>query len=194
VLSLTRCCWIAAVACLLASAAGAEAWEFTLDPERSDVKMSLGATLHTVPGEVPIESGRIRYDAEAGTASGRVVIQAGLLDTGIDARNEKMHELVLVSAEHPEIVFEARGFELRQKSDDEMRFVLRGDLTLVGATHALELETHAVRKPDGRWRARAKVTIPYVEWGLVDPSMFLFSVEKYVTLEVKAVGPVERVR
>jgi hypothetical protein len=101
-----------------------EQMTFVLDSERSEVRILLGATLHTVPGSAPIGPATLTWDTESGEASGQVVIQSAELDTRIDARNAKMHEIVLKTLEHPEIIFEATGFELRQPGDDEMRFVL----------------------------------------------------------------------
>ena len=177
---------------LVAGVVHAEPMRFELDTERSEVRVVLGATLHTVEGVVPVGPATFVWDADEGSASGRVVIEAGALDTGIDARNEKMHERVLRSAEFPEIIFEATGFDLRQDGEQEMRFVLEGRLTVLGTRHAVELETHARRRGDGSWKARANVDVPYVEWGLEDPSLPLFSVDKYVIVEVKAVGRLTR--
>ena len=134
----------------------------------------------------------LRWNSETGEASGRVVIQADALDTGIDARNAKMREVVLLTSTYPEIVFEATGFELRQPGQEEMRFLLKGTLILVGDAHQIELETHARRRGDGSWKARADLSVPYVEWGLADPSMPLFGVDKHVSVEVKAVGTLTR--
>jgi polyisoprenoid-binding protein YceI len=169
-----------------------EQMTFVLDSERSEVRILLGATLHTVPGSAPIGPATLTWDTESGEASGQVVIQSAELDTRIDARNAKMHEIVLKTLEHPEIIFEATGFELRQPGDDEMRFVLRGALTLVGTTQQIEFETHARRRGDDSWKARADLNVPYVEWGLEDPSMPLFGVDKHVAVEVKAIGTLTR--
>jgi polyisoprenoid-binding protein YceI len=142
---------------VLASALPAlsEQMTFVLDSERSEVRILLGATLHTVPGSAPIGPATLTWDTESGEASGQVVIQSADLDTGIDARNAKMHEVVLKTLEHPEIIFEATGFELRQPGDDEMRFVLKGTLTLVGTAHEIEFESHARRRGDDSWKVRA---------------------------------------
>lgn len=177
---------------LTAMPAFAEKMVFTLDTKESEVRIILGATLHTVDGRAALEPATFRWDTDSGSASGRVVVQANRLRTGIDARDQKMREDVLVSALHPEIVFEATGFELRQSSAEKLRFVLKGDLSLLGVRHEIELETHAHPRPDNSWKARADLSLPYVEWGLTDPSLPLFSVDKYVTVEVKAVGSLER--
>lgn len=173
---------------LVAQPGLAEPMTFTLDPQRSEVRILLGAFLHTVAGSAPVAATSFRWDADDGSASGSAVVQAASLDTGIERRNRKMRELVLQAARHPEIRFEATGFELRQAGRDEMRFVLAGTLTLLGRAHPVELETHARRRPDDSWKARANLHVPYVEWGLEDPSMPLLAVDKHVTVEIKAVG------
>lgn len=165
---------------------------FTLDAKESEVRIILGATLHTVDGRAALEPATFRWNTDTGSASGRAVIQTSRLRTGIDARDEKMREDVLQSALHPEVVFEATGFELRQAGAEKMRFVLKGKLTLLGTGHEIELETHAHLRPDKSWKARADLNLPYVQWGLTDPSLPFFSVDKYVLVEVKAVGSLER--
>lgn len=184
--------WLVLAGLLGAQVASAEQMTFTLDTERSEVRILLGAFLHTVSGVAPVGAASFRWDAEDGSASGQAVVQAALLDTGIDGRNQKMRETVLLTSLHPEIRFEATGFELRQPGDDEMRFVLRGNLVLLGASHEVELETYARRRPDDSWKARADLYVPYVEWGLEDPSMPLFAVDKHVTVEIKAIGRLTR--
>ena len=185
---------IGTIVCVLLAAmpALAEKMVFTLDTKQSEVRIILGATLHTVDGRAALEPATFTWDTDSGSASGRAVVQASRLRTGIDARDQKMREDVLRIALHPEIVFEATGFELRQSGAEKLRFVLKGDLSLLGVSHEIELETHAHLRPDKSWKARADLNVPYVQWGLTDPSLPLFSVEKHVTVEVKAVGSLER--
>ncbi len=170
----------------------AEEMVYTLDTDRSEVRIVLGAMLHTVRGSAPLGAATLTWNTETGEASGLVVIQSGLIDTGIDARNAKMHEVVLKTLEHPEIIFEATGFQLRQPGENEMRFVLKGNLTLVGVTHEIEFESHARRRGDDSWKVRADLNVPYVEWGLEDPSPTFFGVDKHVSVEVKAIGTLRR--
>jgi len=180
--------------CMLLTAmpAFAEKMVFTLDTKESEVRIILGATLHTVDGRAALEPASFTWDTDSGSASGRAVVRASRLRTGIDARDQKMREDVLLSALHPEIVFEATGFELRQSGAEKLRFVLKGELTLLGVGHEIELETRAHLRSDNSWKARADLNLPYVQWGLTDPSLPLFAVDKYVTVEVKAVGSLAR--
>jgi polyisoprenoid-binding protein YceI len=170
----------------------AEKMTYVLDTERSEVRILLGATLHTVLGRARLGAATLTWDTETGEASGQIVIQSTDLDTGIESRNRKMHEVVLKALEHPEITFDATGFELRQPGDNEMRFVLQGRLMLLGTTHEIELESHARRRGNGSWKVRADLNVPYVEWGLEAPSIAFLSVDKHVAVEVKAIGTLTR--
>ena len=76
----------------------AETWTFTLDPAATEVRFTLGATLHVVSGSLRAREGRIVLDPETGEASGRIVLDATSAETGNRRRDDKMHEKILESA------------------------------------------------------------------------------------------------
>jgi hypothetical protein len=49
---------------------------FILDPAKSTVEFTLGASLHTVHGTFKVKSGEIHFDPAKGTASGAIVVDA----------------------------------------------------------------------------------------------------------------------
>ncbi len=76
-----------------------------LDLETTAVTFTLGSTLHTIDGILHLRQGAIVFDLESGEASGRVVFDARLTETGNKKRDKKMHAKVLESGNFPEIVF-----------------------------------------------------------------------------------------
>lgn len=163
---------------------------FAIDPRASRVELELGATLHTVEGRVPLVRGRIRFHPEGGPASGEVVLDARGVDTGIDRRDRTMHETVLESERYPEIVLRPERLEVLERSARSAEVRLHGALAIHGGTHAVVLPAR-VEAEDGRLRARGRLTVPYVEWGMKDPSTFLLRVAKEVEVRFEAAGRVE---
>src|SRR6201982_1411891 len=49
---------------------------FALDPSKSTIEFTLGASLHTVHGTFKLKRGEIRFDPSKGTASGAIVVDA----------------------------------------------------------------------------------------------------------------------
>jgi polyisoprenoid-binding protein YceI len=185
-----RIIWsLAAALCLSLSPLplAAEPLVFELDPAASRAELSFNATLHTVDGTLRAKSGRVRLDSETGTAQGRLVLDATSADTGNSRRDGKMHEKILESGRFPEIVFAV------DRISGALNRAGRSDILLHGT-----IEMHGVRKPGvlpasvliegNQVRATGRLTVPYMEWGLADPSFFVLRVAKEVRVVIQAVG------
>lgn len=178
---------LAVVLGLAAQAAAAEERTLTLDPEKTQITFTLGATLHTVEGSFRLASGTVRFDLESGSASGRVVADATSGDSGSEGRDRDMHAKVLESDEYPDFELVPTGVSGELGADGAGEISLTGDLTVHGATHPVEIPAEISR--DGRTlRASGSFTVPYVEWGMHDPSKFVLRVDKTVEVRIEAVG------
>lgn len=180
---------VAAVALVAALAAPAQAAEQILrfDPAATRVEFALEATLHTAEGTLQMREGEIRVDLEGGTASGRLVFDATRAKTGNDGRDKKMHEEVLESARHPEIVFTVSGMTTAIDSTGAGTVTLQGLLAIHGSEHPFTV-TGRVRREGDNVVAEGSFTIPYVAWGMKDPSVFVMRVAKEVAVHFTAVG------
>jgi len=178
---------VAALLALTASPAPAAGLRIELDPARTQVRFSLGATLHTVQGGVRLASGALSFDPATGLANGEIVIDAASAETGNNKRDEMMHAEVLVSAAHPRIVLRPLRLEGELQPEGASELTLVAELELVGARHELRLPL-AVEVSAETFTTRAEFTVPYVSWGLGDPSTFLLRVAKEVEVVVEAAG------
>ncbi len=178
---------VALAALLLPKGAAAAEWTFVADPAASEVHFSLGAVLHTVHGSAKVKSGEASWDAEKGTLSGKVVVDATSARTGITSRDDKMHKEVLESARFPEIVFTLEKFEGSFSPGRDGPLTVSGTFLLHGRSNPLTVPL-TVTFSDGRVEASGAFKVPYVAWGLTDPSSFLLRVAKEVTVEVRIVG------
>lgn len=170
--------------------AGAAERTLTLDPAATDVSFILESSLHAVHGTMALDEGVIVFDDEAGTASGRVVINAVSAETGKKKRDKKLHRRVLETETYPEIVFVPSGIEHRLVDEGSGPIVLTGTVTVHGSDHPVRLEATVNRDGDSV-TAAFDLPIPFVEWGMHDPSVFVFRTEKVVLVHVDVDGTLE---
>jgi polyisoprenoid-binding protein YceI len=172
-----------------AAAAAAQTLTFDLDPKATQITFGFGATLHSVEGTIKVSSGKIQLDVATGKASGEIVVDMASAATGSERRDKKMHEKILETGRYPQAVYHVERVDGELHREGRSELQLHGTLDFHGATHSVALPVVAVAQGD-QVTATGMLTIPYVEWGLVDPSFFLLRVEKEVKVEVKAVGKV----
>ena len=187
-----RSCLFACLVALVAPLASAsEPVTLKLDPGASHAKFTLGSTLHTVHGEMPILEGALRFDPNGGDATGDVVLDARGAVTGNTKRDKKMHQRVLQSATFPELVFHLTRIEgaLPSRGSAELRLV--GTLELLGSGHEVVIPA-TVSRTGSTVEGRAAVSVPYVEWGLEDPSVFVLRADKEVQVELDIRGELDR--
>lgn len=163
-----------------------------LDPDRSSLEFVLDATMHVVEGHLGSASGRIAFDPESGLATGEVVVDLAGAETGIERRDRKMHEKVLESDRFPTAVYTLERIDLPgplQQGRNEVQ--LHGILDFHGSSHPVAVP--AVATIDGeRLSATGWLEVPYVDWGLPDPSFFILRVGKTVRVELEVAGRLDR--
>jgi polyisoprenoid-binding protein YceI len=172
----------------VSSSAAAER-AIVLDPDTTQVNFSLQATGHMVRGELQLQSGELRLDSESGTLVGDIVLDTASAQTGNTRRDKAMHRKVLQSELYPLIVLRPERFEgdLAASGTSELR--LLGTISLHGDEHALTIG--AMVDIDGdRFTAESTFSIPYVEWGLRDPSVLFLRVAKAIEVTVRARGTI----
>jgi len=181
---------VLAVLWVLSPPLAAETLTFTLDPAATTIEFGFGATLHSVEGSLRAKEGKIDFDPETGQADGRIVIDATSAQTGNSRRDAKMHEKILESSKYPEMIYTVERISGTLNRTGRSDIELHGTLDMHGVKRALDLVGTA--KADGdrgdRIAAVGRVTISYLEWGMIDPSVFILRVEKQVHVEVKASG------
>jgi polyisoprenoid-binding protein YceI len=171
----------------VASHARAEPFRLVLDPTATEIGFTLGARLHTVRGRFALASGEVRFDPETGAASGEIRVDAKSGDTGVAQRDRVMHEEVLDSAAHPLLVLRPERLEVTKREADAVAGRLFGSFEVRGARHPITLDLGATRSGE-RARVTVRFDVPWVAWGLPDPSNFVLRVEKTLAVEVSAGG------
>lgn len=170
-----------------ARAIHAEPFRLVLDPAATEIAFTLGATLHTVRGHFALTAGEVAFDPDTGAASGEIRVDARSGNTGIARRDRVMHEEVLDSAHHPLLVLRLEHIEVTRRDTDALAGTLLASFEVRGASHPIALAFAGAR--DGE-RAQLTVTfdVPWVAWGLPNPSNVLLSVDDTLAVEVSAAG------
>lgn len=181
---------LAVLAIPAAIPARAEQSALVLDPAASKVSFTLDATGHTVEGTMALKSGRVAFDPATGAASGEIVLDLKSAQTGNNGRDKDMHAKVLETGKYPTATFRAEKVRGTVAPSGTSEVTLDGTLSFHGADHKMSLPAK-VAVENGRLKADTQLQIPYVEWGLHDPSMFILRVAKVVDVKVHAAGTLE---
>jgi polyisoprenoid-binding protein YceI len=158
-----------------------------LDPANTRIEFTLGATLHTVHGTFTLKSGTIHFNPSTGSASGLVVVNATSGDTENKGRDHKMHQEILESQRYPEITFTPGKISGKVELQGDSSVQLDGILRLHGTDHPMTL-TLPVQARGNSLSARTHIAIPYVSWGLKNPSTFFLHVSDKVDVDITTVG------
>ncbi len=180
---------VAVTALLIAASARAfgEQIVVELDPALTHVEFTIGDVLHTVHGRFRLKSGRVEVDPASGNMRGIVVVDAASGNSGSAARDKRMEKAILESEKYPEITFSPDRIEGDWKADGDSTVRVRGIFSIHGAAHEITVpvQTHITT---GQIAATLRFDVPYVKWGMRNPSTLFLRVNDTVAIEIHAVG------
>ncbi|MGH9684439.1 MAG: YceI family protein [Candidatus Acidiferrales bacterium] len=180
-----------AAACLIlltSSIARAQDTTLNLDPAQTRIEFTLGATMHTVHGTFKLKSGQIRFNPKTGKASGAVIVDATTGDTDNSSRDKKMHREVLESLKFGEIIFTPDRVQGAIASTGISQVDVHGNFRLHGQDHPLTMTFAVAPSAGNQLQATTHFAIPYVTWGLKNPSTFILHVSDTVDITIHATG------
>ena len=160
-----------------------------LDPAQTTVSFTLDAFLHVVHGTMKLTEGHIAIDSASGTATGAFTVDARSAETGNSGRDNRMHKEILESAKYPEISFTPMSLEGRVAPQGISQVQLRGLFRIHGHEETVTLPVQ-VQFSENTWTGETTFVVPYVKWGIKNPSNVFLRVKDSVTLTVKAAGRV----
>jgi polyisoprenoid-binding protein YceI len=162
---------------------------FTVDPNASQVSFALGGNGHHVNGTFHVQSGAIDFDRTAHTISGSVVVAAGSGNSGEASRDKKMNKDVLDVERYSEITFVPQKFDGPIAATGDSTVQVSGIFTLHGTPHDLTVPMQ-IHIDGSALTAKTHFAVPYVKWGLKDPSVFILKVAKEVDIDLTLTGKV----
>lgn len=171
-----------AVFAFLTIPAAAERINLELDPAATRINWTLSDVLHTVHGTFKLKKGDLWYDPATGQAGGLLVVDAASGESGSSARDGRMRKNVLETGRYPEITF------VPDHVEDGTQ--LHGMFTIHGSAHEIlmNVKSHIEQQ---KLTAAISFTVPYVQWGMKDPSNFLLKVKDFVDIDIEAAARVK---
>jgi polyisoprenoid-binding protein YceI len=181
-----------AALCSGGASAGAQAPKISihLDPGTTEIHWTLGGTAHTTHGTFKLKSGLVSFDPVTGTAEGELLVDLATGESGNKDRDAKMQNEVLQSNKYPEAFYHPIKITGVPKPGGTQTITAEGSFNIHGADHSLRLDIQ-VKLDGNQATATTHFTVPYVTWGMKDPSTFLLRVDKTVNVDVIAHGTVD---
>ena len=158
-----------------------------INPESSDVSFTLGGSDHATHGTFHVQSGMVVFDRSTPKMSGSVMVEAGSGKTGNDKRDKKMWNEVLDAPHFSDITFAPMSYEGTVAPAGDSTVQVTGTFTLHGTPHPLTVPMQ-LHIEGTKCTAKTHFVIPYVKWGLKDPSIFILKVAKEVDVDLTLSG------
>ena len=178
---------VLAFAVVLAPATLAQHQTFGVNPDASEVKITLNTTHEVVNGTFHIQSGSIEFDRNAPKMSGSVVVLAGSGKTGNGSRDKRMNKEILQVEQHATVSFEPKSYAGVIAASGDSTIQVTGIFTLLGTPHEIAIPI-LVHLEGTTATAKAHFVVPYVEWGLKNPSFLIWKADNDVVIDLFLAG------
>jgi polyisoprenoid-binding protein YceI len=178
------------VATLAVTTAFAQNLSLTLDPQQTIINFTLSDVLHTVRGTFQLKQGKLQFDPASEKLIGEITVDARSGQTGNGMRDRKMHREVLESERYPEISFRPDLVDGAVSLKGKSSVRVHGIFNIHGADHELTVPADVEMFPD-HWKAMFHFAVPYVNWGMKNPSTLFLRVGASVDIDVTASGTLE---
>ena len=162
-----------------------------LDPAATTIGWTLVGNAHTTHGTFQLKQGHVYVNAANGHISGEIVVAADSGDSGNAARDKRMKREILETDKYPEIRFKVSKLEGAQPIKNESNVRVAGQFTIHGVSHEISIPLQ-ITMNGTEFSGTGKFVVPFVDWGMKDPSNFLFKVNKTVEVELAAAGHLRR--
>ena len=177
------------ILCVAGSSTAMRAQEMTLElaPANTKVEFTLSDVLHTVHGTFALKSGLIHFNPSSGSASGLVVVDVKSGQSGNNSRDRKMHKEILQSEQYPDAMFTPTKMSGAFSPQGSSAIQVEGTFRIHGSDHPITLAI-ALQVSGSTANFKTQLVLPYVKWGMKNPSTFVLRVSDKVTLDVAANG------
>jgi polyisoprenoid-binding protein YceI len=164
---------------------------YKVDPASSEVHFTLGASDGPVNGTFHLGSGEFTLDPATGAMTGTVTVDAASGDSGKKNRDKKMTNDQMKAQTYATVTFAPTKFSGQLKETGDSTGQVDGAFTLIGQAHPISVPM-TVHMEGDRFTAMGEFTVPFVSWGMKDPSWFVMKVDKEVKVQLKLTGTVTK--
>jgi polyisoprenoid-binding protein YceI len=161
--------------------------KLSLDTTRSEVHFTLPSALHTVHGTFSIQQGDITFNPATGQANGSIAVDALSGKSGNSIRDHRMAKDELKAPDYKIIAFAPTRFTGTFNPNGDSTLQVHGLFTLLGTPHEIDVPMQIQVNGD-QIHAVGSFTVPYIQWGLKDPSSLMIHVDKEVHVDLDLSG------
>lgn len=172
---------------LLTQTALAQHRTFAIAPDASEVKMTLNTNHEVVTGTFHLQSGSIDFDPATPKLSGSVVVLAASGKTGNVTRDKRMYKEILLVEKHTTISFEPKSYTGTLAPSGDSTLQVTGIFTLLGIPHEITVPMQVHLEPTSAI-AKSHFIVPYVQWGLKNPSLLIWKADNDVAIDLSLSG------
>ena len=137
-------------------------------------------------GEFHLKRGTLHFDPQSGKVSGELVVDATSGESGNPARDKRMHASILESAKYPEITFRPDRVDGKVAPEGNSHVQLHGMFAIHGVEHEI-LFPVMVNADAGQYTVTGTFEVPYVKWGMKNPSTLMLRVNDQVEITIETV-------
>ena len=159
------------------------------EAQNTAVSFKLYTALHTVHGTFAFKSGEVVFDAATGKASGELIVDAASGKSGSDSRDGRMHKSILESPKFATITFVPYQVEGTVAKQGSSKVQVHGTMNLHGAAHELTIPVEVQMNGD-KATTNSHFLVPYVKWGLKNPSMLMLKVNENVEIDIRGAAKI----
>jgi len=178
-----------ALAITLLTTALAQHQTFTINPDTSDVEIKLNTTHEVVNGTFHIQSGTIDFDRTASHISGIVIVAAATGKTGNGSRDKKMNRDILKADQFATVTFAPKSYTGTIPTSGDSTIQVSGVFTLLSTPHDLTIPM-LIHIDGPKATAKAQFVVPYVKWGLKNPSFLIWKADNDVAIDLNLAGQI----
>jgi hypothetical protein len=123
--------------------------------------------------------------------SGSVVVLAGSGKTGNNSRDKKMNKDVLEVQQYATVSFEPKSYAGSIVPSGSSTIQITGIFRLLGTPHEITVPT-LVHLEGSNATAKTHFVIPYVQWGLKNPSFLIWKADNDVAIDLFLAGQLSK--
>ena len=161
--------------------------KISLDPARSEVHFTLGDVLHVVHGTFKLQQGEVDLDPGTGQISGTVIVDALSGNSGNSTRDHRMTNDELKASSFKTVIFAPTRVTGTFNPGGDSTLSIHGTFTLLGTPHEIDVPMK-IHVAGDQLQATGSFSVPYVQWGLKDPSTLMLRVNKEVQIDLSLNG------
>ncbi|MFP5232985.1 MAG: YceI family protein [Acidobacteriota bacterium] len=178
---------LVSLAILLTPFALAQRQSFNINPSVSVVGFTLASNDDTTKGTFHVEKGSVTFDPASTQLTGLIVVSAASGNSGSATRDKKMLKEVLQASKFADITFAPQSYTGTMAPTGDSTLQVTGVFTLHGTPHTITVPM-TIHIEGSKCLATTSFKVPYVQWGLKDPSWFVFRVAKQVDVHLSLSG------